>query len=137
MKDEADTIGKEIEFAKSNNKDELDTQKKSLAQVSKRSEKVLKDIAAVQDLSKELVTENQGKDADQATQKEDLDLNSSEHGIKQSLAQAKESVDKYGQELAKKAADEQARKETGDNGPFRKERTEAEKNDMAAFLAGN
>ena len=67
MKDEADTIGKEIEFAKSNNKDELDTQKKSLAQVSKRSEKVLKDIAAVQDLSKELVTENQGKDADQAT----------------------------------------------------------------------
>ena len=137
LKEEAETIGKEIEFDEANNKDELASQKKNLVQVTTTSENVLKDIATVQELSKDLVTENQGKDADQASQNVDMDLTSSETGIKHSIAQAKESIDKYGQQLTKKAADDLAKQEQGDKGPFRKDRTSQEKDEMAAFLAGN
>jgi|TARA_B110000305_G_C19218871_1_gene529552 hypothetical protein len=86
LKDETETIGKEIEFDESSNKDDLDGQKKSLTQVTTRSSNVLSDIKVVQELSKDLVTENQGKDSDQTTTKEDLDLTSSESGIKHSMA---------------------------------------------------
>ena len=69
LKEESETIGKEIEFDTSKNNSDVEGKKKSLAQVNARSVNILEDITTVKEISKDLVTENQGKDADQTTQK--------------------------------------------------------------------
>ena len=67
----------------------------------------------------------------------DEDLVHVKTDINSAIEKANQAVTEYQQREDKKAKDAAAKKEAGDNGPIKEKRTDQDKSDFAAFLAGN